>query len=497
MRLLDACPNALLLTFALVVLILFIYILLVLSLFNGVFFHIPNNMSSLIVYVVDFDGQVAPYQGGTPLVGPMIVQTTEQIARSDGPHLGYITMPPSHFDNDPMVVRKAVYDFKAHAAIIVNANATALLRQAVDQGNTTYDPNGAAQIIYVSARDQNTIPTYVVPQLTAFEKVATAQFGIQWARTITQNSSISLPTLQKGPQALSPAIGFTTIDLRPFGPANITPAVSISLIYLIIIAFFSFTFFLPIHLKYISPRGHPPLHFHQLIIWRWFATTAAYFFLSLGYSFVSLAFQVPFSNGPASPTEPAINPSAYGKATFVVYWMVNFLGMCALGLSCENVAMALGQPWTAMWLIFWVISNVSTGFYSLDLTPAFYKWGYAWPLHNGTFLSPYSTLTPSTPSRLPYLRRRSKSDLHDTALTNPPPPPVVEASHQLLFDLHSRIGLNLAILLIWTLINTILFAPACYLMRWEQQNAARKAKEKEKEWLTAMSRQRTRVGFAK
>jgi len=52
------------------VLILFVFILLALSLFNGVFYHIPKNYSSLIVYVVDFDGQVAPYQGGTPLVGP-------------------------------------------------------------------------------------------------------------------------------------------------------------------------------------------------------------------------------------------------------------------------------------------------------------------------------------------------------------------------------------------------------------------------------------------
>ena len=59
---------------------------------------------------------------------------------------------------------------------------------------------------------------------------------------------------------------------------------------------------------------------------------------------MALAFQVPFSNGPASPTEPAINPNAYGKGTFVVYWMINFLGMSALGLACENVAMALGNP---------------------------------------------------------------------------------------------------------------------------------------------------------
>ena len=357
-----------------------------LSLFNGVFFHIPKNYPSLIVYVVDFDGQLPPYQSVTPLVGPQIVQATESQDRSSTPHLGFITLSPSEFKNDPIAVRQAVYDFKAHGAIIINANATALLRQAVEQGNATYDPNGAAQIIYVSARDQNTIPTYLVPQLTGFQKSFGAQFGAIWAQSLMQNTTISRNNLELSPQAISPGVGFTTLDLRPFGPANVTPAVSIGLIYLIIIAFFSFTFFLPIHMKYLSPKGHPPLHFHQLIIWRWLATTVAYFFLSLSYSLVALAFQVPFSNPSASSTEPAINPNAYGKGTFVVYWMVNFCGMAALGLACENVAMALGQPWTALWLIFWVISNVSTGFYSIDLSPAFYRWGYAFPLHHGMSL---------------------------------------------------------------------------------------------------------------
>ena len=318
------------------------------------------------------------------MVGPLMVEATESLAKSSAPHLGFVTMPPSNFNYSPIAVRQAVYDYKAHAAIVVNANATALLRQAVDQGNATYDPNGAAHIIYVSARDQNTIPTYVVPQLTAFEKTITSKIGSIWAQQVMQNTTILRSNLEAAPQAVSPAVGFTTLDLRPFGPANVTPAVSIGLIYLIIIAFFSFTFFLPIHLKYLSPKGHPPLHFHQLIVWRWFATTGAYFLLSLSYSFVALAFQVPFSNPPASQTEPAVNPTAYGKETFVVYWMINFCGMAAVGLACENVAMALGQPWTAMWLIFWVISNVSTGFYSIDIAPEFYTWGYAWPLHHST-----------------------------------------------------------------------------------------------------------------
>lgn len=136
---------------------------------------------------------------------------------------------------------------------------------------------------------------------------------------------------------------------------------------------------------------------------------------------------------------PPSGATAYGHATFVVYWLVNFVGMCALGLACENVAMVVGQPWVALWLIFWVITNVSTSFYSIDLAPGFYRWGYAWPLHQ-----------------------------------------VVEASRQLLFDLHSRIGLNVGILLAWSAVNTALFPLCCYFMRWKGEREKRQA-EKDKD----------------
>lgn len=67
----------------------------------------------------------------------------------------------------------------------------------------------------------------------------------------------------------------------------------------------------------------------------------------------------------------------------------------------------------------------------------------------------------------------------------------------MLFDLHSLIGLNVGVLVIWFVVNSLLFAPACYLMRWEQQKAAQKAAKREKEWMIAMSKQRTRLGIPK
>jgi hypothetical protein len=61
--------------------------------------------------------------------------------------------------------------------------------------------------------------------------------------------------------------------------------------------------------------------------------------------------------------------------------------------------------------------------------PGFYHFGYAWPLHY-----------------------------------------VVEGSKQILFDLHSRIGIDFGVLIAWGAVNTILFPFACYFMRWKSKH---------------------------
>lgn len=453
--------------------ILAVFILSVMSIYWAVLFHFERNISSLVVYVVDFDGQTAPYTSVTPLLGPMITQMTEEMQRSLMPHLGYVTMPPSAFNNDPIQVRQAVYDQKAWAAIVVNSNATALLQQAVQQGNASYEPLGACQITYVSARNQDTHNAYILPQLSRLQTEITSSFGTMWTTMVLQNTSIPLTNLQRAPQALNPAIGFSQYSLRPFAPAVATPAVTIGLIYLIIISFFSFSFYLPIHMKLLIPKGHAPLKFWQFIVWRWSATLSAYCLLSLAYSLISLAFQIPFANPTAAATEVAENPNAFGKATFVVYWMINYVGMIALGLACENMAMLVGQPWTALWLIFWVITNVSTSFYSLELAPRFYYWGYAWPLCNSEFYPLCDSFRLSSVSHMHCLEFRNIRSNQIRA--------VVEASRTTLFNLHSRMGLNFGVLFVWCAINTALFPLCCYFMRWKSEREKKKAAGDKKE----------------
>lgn len=69
----------------------------------------------------------------------------------------------------------------------------------------------------------------------------------------------------------------------------------------------------------------------------------AYFFLSGAYSLISLAFQINFSGGNPVTSETAVtiaadgNPDAYGRGTWPVYWMLNYLGMIALG-ECPDIS---------------------------------------------------------------------------------------------------------------------------------------------------------------
>lgn len=136
---------------ALTTVVLMFFILGVLSLYWATLYKVDSRLDHLTIYVVDFDGQ-APYNTNTPIVGPAVVSTLLQSTQS-GPHLGFLNLPPANFQGNPMNVRQAIFDQEAWAAVIVNPNATSMLYSAVNNGNASYDPMGAAQLVFIDSRD--------------------------------------------------------------------------------------------------------------------------------------------------------------------------------------------------------------------------------------------------------------------------------------------------------------------------------------------------------
>ena len=139
-------------------------------------YNVPQTLEALKVAVVSFDGQVAPYRGVQPHVGQEVIRAAEMELKNPT-HLGYMTQSPAEYNGGPMAVRQAVYDEHIWAAIVVNANATALLRRAVGTGDASYDPMGAAQFIYNEARDETTYGNYIAPMIIQLQTQVTSQFG--------------------------------------------------------------------------------------------------------------------------------------------------------------------------------------------------------------------------------------------------------------------------------------------------------------------------------
>lgn len=214
--------------------VLMSFILAVLSLYWAVFFKVENRLKNLSIYVVDMDG-VAPFDntGNTPFVGRTITELVQQQLSSGMPTLGWSIRDAAEFNNDPIAVRQAVYNFDTWAAIIINPNASALLYSAIETGNTSYDPIGACQLVYQDARDDTNWFDFIYPIMAKVQTEATSMVGKEWAKMALQQAGSDqaiFQNLQNVPQALSPAIGFSEFNLRPFYPYTGIPAVSIGLI---------------------------------------------------------------------------------------------------------------------------------------------------------------------------------------------------------------------------------------------------------------------------
>ena len=72
---------------------------------------------------------------------------------------------------------------------------------------------------------------------------------------------------------------------------------------------------------------------------------------------------------------------------------------------------------------------------------------------------------------------------------------VVEATRQILFDLHPRISLNVGILLAWCAVDSLLFPLCCYYMRWNTLRVKRDAAEKDRLWKERMEKERQDPSF--
>lgn len=177
------------------------------SMYWAVFYNVQDNLRSLEVHVVDFDSQVAPYNTVEAIVGPVITNLTRTIHSSSlHQSLGYRIVPPADYHYSPTAVRRAVYNWDAWAAVVINPNATSMLLDAVTSGDSSYDPAGAVQYIVQTARQESTTNNYIVPQLQLLMSQFMSQFGAAWSKMLLTNTSFSPMVMAEAPAAVNPGV---------------------------------------------------------------------------------------------------------------------------------------------------------------------------------------------------------------------------------------------------------------------------------------------------
>ncbi|KAG1734751.1 uncharacterized protein EDB91DRAFT_586266 [Suillus paluster] len=313
-----------------------------------------NNIHNLSGFVVDFDGGE---------IGQAVTQTFKNI---NGPQqVSWLILDATRFPNGPDDVVQALLDHRCWAAVTINPQASTNLNASINATNASYNTSQAVTAYLTSARNENIYRGAINPQVTSILTNVSHTFALSLSQRLASRPDIST-LLQTAPQLVIQPLAFVVNDLRPFDAPVASAVDFVGLIYLLILAFVLTNQLLAARVETGFARR---LKLRSLIIVRLLWPTTLYFFISLMYSLLSLAFGVPFGR-------------KFGHAGYVIYWMMSWCSMTALGLALESMITILTVKFIAVFLILWIISNVSVSFYPIEVLPAVFRYGFAMPFYN-------------------------------------------------------------------------------------------------------------------
>ncbi|KAL7338898.1 hypothetical protein BJY59DRAFT_727317 [Rhodotorula toruloides] len=377
-----------------------------LPIYWGSYFRQPENLYRLTVGLIDLDSPGAQAAGRTPVAGPALLAAPAQLAGTN--HLGFRTLDNTRFDVSSATggaprgvdvhvwAADAVQNEDYFGVIIANANATVAAISAYEAlssgAQATYEGMGAYTMYYSEGRNFETVDQWVAPGMNRFlnQYVLGSAASSLFAQLAPRLASLSATQYGAVNQtALSAVIaqpfGFSTYNLRPVDEFAGIPATTVGMLYLLI-----FTYFVSLFAFNARSPLESKLPLGQLIAFRLIVPVIQYIPISLFISLVTMAFKVSFHR-------------FYGAGGFPLFWLSNFLCMTGAGMPMEVAYVPplplltlplclcsrfplrsltfLGPRYTAFFLIFWVIINVSVAFLDLADMDHFYSYGFVLPIY--------------------------------------------------------------------------------------------------------------------
>ncbi|KAH7099950.1 hypothetical protein BKA62DRAFT_268536 [Auriculariales sp. MPI-PUGE-AT-0066] len=284
-----------------------IMLLAILSMYWGAFWQVPSHLHKLDITVVDLDGGSIGQAVVALFASPQVTGGKNQLS---------YTMASSRDFSSVDDVREYVLSEHTWGAVVVAPGASANLQQALTTGDATYNSSTVLTVLIVGARNENAVARLIQPPVTGALNHFVELYADSHSRGIPDNIDVRA-VLKTAPQLINRPVSYHTEDIRPFDVPVASAVDFVGLIYLLVLVFL--TAMLNYNIRLMTGLNEL-LSLQALIAVRFIVPFACYFFLSWFYSFISLAFQVPFSR-------------AVGSGGFVLYWLSSFLGMSALGAA--------------------------------------------------------------------------------------------------------------------------------------------------------------------
>lgn len=284
-------------------------------------------------------------------------------------HSSFAELASSHNNTLREEVIRQVHHQNYWGGIYIPQNITYNYYESLRSGDNFSE---AIEFIYETGRNPQGIPTYVVSTIQSIEKEFVSLGASSIVERLTSNLSADQinNTLSTNPQLLS-SLWWTYTDNRPSSGSIVIAIVQVCLLYLLVLSFHQFNFASATH-QMIATK----IHTNQYLLYHITTSQIAYVVLSLIYSLMTLAFQVPVNK-------------TFGRSGFLVEWAFVFLTMSALGGVNENAAIQIFARYKfaiGFWVVFHIVINVSVIFSPLVVMNNFYRYGYAMPMYQGNEL---------------------------------------------------------------------------------------------------------------
>lgn len=363
-------------------------------------------------WIVDFDGG---------LVGQAVTEGLK--AAEPFGRISWTVAPSSRFPGGSKQVADEVVDEKVWVAAVINSNASSNLNTAISSMDASYNSTFAVTVYAIEGRNENVFRSIIRPTIQSSFATIAFESANRIAQQISMSANIT-KMVNTAPQLITQPIYYSLVNLRPFDIPVASAVTLVGLIYLLILSFFIVTMGIPARQMSGLERS---LTTASLIRVRFATSTTMYFILSLCYSLLSLAFQVDFSRH-------------YGKAGFIIFWMIHFIGMLGLGLALEAMVTLISLRFMPWFTVLFVIANTAVCFFPPEVLPGIYHYGYCAPFFA-----------------------------------------ISRAVRTILFGTKDTLGLSFGILSTWAAISIITLPLFQWLMRRKEVNRVKKMQKAEKE----------------